>query len=478
MAMHDLVRQFARDLPLPTPTVKETLELNESWSSCSTIVKLAGALRAVGLPVQAISMEEPPAEYPFFGLLGDRYALLYRKGGKQITAFTAEDEEIILEMNIVQDKPIVTIPPVGTTFRINDRISKRQLKKSDDHEIVVFYAATNADAELAKEQVIPDLAELIKKSRREKKELVFIDAVGLIPEEVIHQFGLHNEVAAFFRVLDAIKRDLAGLRDGRRIYEARSPLWKEVYDFLAKERIRAVAEEIPQSLMKTVHEFDKKELAQRALSHFIAGQVDEAAKIMANYLRQFHELNCIIRNKYFVKQIMRLLRGSNRPLILFVLREIGHYGAIESNFPQRCMSTKIIGHEKFSELIGVPSYVNFGVDVTEETRQIDALRYCLKTLIASRIAGGLSFNEVAARLGESEVNHLSRETIDEVITALHHPARVFLRSTPHNQQIQDQLLYILVERRLIPRSLLPDPAESVLPALEGDKHGKNNDQNR
>ena len=376
-------------------------------------------------------------------------------------------------MDTIKTEPIVTIPPVGVTFRI----SEHRLEREHDHKIAVFYAATNAEAELAKEQVIPDLSELVKQARRENREIVFLDAVGLIPEEVIAQFGLHDDVAAFSRALDAIKRDLDRLQKGQQIYEARSPLWREVYNFLAEERIRAVAEEIPFNLMKSIQEFDKKGLAQRALSHFVAGQIDEAAKIMSDYLKRFHELNCIMRNKHFMRQIRQLLRGSSHPLTLIVLREIGHYGTLELSSPGLyvSISIKVVGHERFSELIELPSYVNFGVELTEETRQIDALRYCLKTLVASRIAGGLSFNELAARLGKSEIGQLSRETIDEVITALHYPARVFLRSTPHDQQIQDQLLYLLVERRILSRDLIPDPAESVLSAFKGDKNDKNID---
>ena len=470
MTMHELVHQFVRELAFPMPPTEVMPRLDKLRPSHGAIGALASSLRAAGLPVQGISIEEFP-NYPFFSRFGDRYALFSPYGEKEIKALTPDGEEVTIRANTIKSEPIVTIPPVGKPFRVNES----QPKQTHGHEIAVFYAATNAEAELAREQVIPDLIKIVKKSQREKKEIVFVDAVGLIPEEVIAQFGLHDDRAAFAKALDAIRRDLAGLQEGRRIYEARSPLWKEVYDFLAEERIRAVVEEIPQSLMKTIHEFDKKGLAQRALSHFIAGQIDEAAKIMSDYLKRFHELNCTIRNKHFVRQIRQLLQRSSHPLALIVLREIGHYGTLESSFPRFHVSTKIVGHEKFTELIGLPSYVNFGVKLTEETRQIDALRYCLKTLVASRIAGGLSFNELAARLGKSEIDHLSRETIDEVIAALHHPARVFLRSTPHDQQVQDQLLYLLVKRRILSRGLIPDPAESVLSALKGVKNGENSD---
>ena len=468
MAMRDLVHQFVSELALPMPLPEVMPRWDELWPSHATIGELARSLRASGLPAQVISIEKLP-NYPFFSRFGDQYALFSLHGEKGVKALTPDGEEVTISADTIKAEPIVTIPPVGTTFRIGEY----QPVKDHDHDIAVFYAATNAEAELAKEQVIPDLSEIVKKARRTKKEIVFVDAVGLIPEEVIHRFGLHDDVAAFARALDAIKRDLARLQEGQQIYEARSPLWKEVYDFLAKERIRAVAEEIPQSLMEAIHEFDKRGLAQRALSHLIVGQIDEAAEVMSQYLMEFHQLNCTIRNQHFAQHLRGILDKSSSPLTLIVLREIGHYGSIEANFQQHHISTKIVGHEKFTELIGLPSYVNFGVELTQEARQIDALRYCLKTLIASRIAGGLSFNELAARLGESAIDHLSRATLTDLITALHHPARVFLRSTPHDQPIQDQLLYLLAERSIIPWKLIPDPAVSVLSALKGDKNDEN-----
>ena len=459
MGMNDLIRDFARELSLPTAGLRVLDERLPLTPSIEKPGVFAGSLRAAGLPVQAILIESF-LSYSFFGVYDSGYALFSPTSEKRVKVITPDMQEEIVDPGVVQRQPIITIPPVGRTFRVTE-VAPR--KWADKHEIAIFYSATTSSAELAKQQVIPDLEALVGRAKLEGKEMIFIDAVGLIPEEAVHRYGLHDE--AFKRALDALQREADGTREGRPIHETRSPLWREIYSFLAKNRVRTVVERYSSELDRSIKKFDKLGLAKEAVGYLLAGRIEDATEVMMQYLSEFHRLNCTRRGESLAGQIKQILDASESPLIVVVLREIGHYGALETLFREYPQTTKIVGNEKFTDLLSATSLVNFQVDVPEEVLRASAVRYCLKTLITPKIAGGRPFNEIVARFARTELDRLDEEAVRDIFADLHHPARIFLRSTPHSQELQDQLLHILKDRRIIPGELIEDPADCVATAL-------------
>jgi hypothetical protein len=454
MALADLVQAFVRKLDI------ESTEFGAIQSSasldCNNLSELAISLRSNGIPVQELTLDTLP-DSPAIGKHGGQFALFCRKKGDNVTATLASGEELGLHSEDVQLESIVCVPPIGQKFKI------RQVQQPDshDHEIALFYSATNASRELAHEQLIPDLEALRAYSSNHAKKMLFVDSVGLIPEEVVHRFGLHD-ADGFRKALSSIRNETSGLRKGHATYNDRCPLWNQTYVFLAEHQIEGVTEELPFKLWKQITHFDRQHLAQQALSHFVSGQIEEASELMARYLSGFHDLNCARRNEFLAQQLIELLDASSDPVVLIILREIGHYGSLEALLTQYPKTTKILGYGKFTNLIGPSSYSNFGVQISESHRRLTALRYCLKSLVAPIIASGLSYYDMAARLADTSIENLCEETVDNLLKDLHHPTRVFLRSTPHDQDIQYQLLYLLRDRGIMPSALVPDPAEDLI----------------
>lgn len=454
MALADLVQAFVRKLDIQS-TKSRAIQSSASLD-CDDLSELAISLRADGIPVQELVLDTLP-DSPTIGKHGGQFALFCRKSADNVATTLADGEELGLHSEDVQLESVVCVPPIGQKFKI------RQVHQaaSHNHEIALFYAATNASKDLAHKQLIPDLETLREYSNKHAKKMLFVDSVGLIPEEVVHRFGLHD-ADAFRKALSSIKSETSGLRKGHAAYNAHCPLWNEAYVFLAEHQIEGLTEELPFKLWKQITHFDEQRLAQQALSHFVSGQIQEASELMARYLSEFHDLNCTRRNEFLVEQLTDFLDASSDPVMLIILREIGHYGSLETLLTQYPKTTKILGHGKFSNLIGPSSYSNFGVQISESHRRLSALRYCLKSLVAPIIASGASYYEMAARLAETGIDNLCEETVENLIRDLHHPARVFLRSTPHDQAIESQLLYLLRDRGIVPAALVPDPAEDLI----------------
>ena len=198
----------------------------------------------------------------------------------------------------------------------------------------------------------------------------------------------------------------------------------------------------------------------------IAGQLEQAATLMAEYQVEFHRINCNIRNQNLVSQVSGLDDGQG--LLLLMVREIGHFGVLERIFPNSgfTVRSKLLGEGRFPSLLarfGMESVLdNIGVPLTPAERRLIALRSCLKALVLQALAKGKPLFEFTRRLPDlHRIDRLSWETIERLIGELHSPIRVYLRNEPYGQSVRDQLLYLLKEHNIILSSLVSDPADSI-----------------
>jgi len=414
-------------------------------------IDLAQRLRGAGLPAQAYLLgESKKLEFPCIVAHEGSWKLGLPYGADP---YGLPEELILWEHSFEEGAVVVGEPPLGCRFQLITGDDNRP--QTDDLDIYIFYAATSDEAELAEQQLFPELQALLDQARQAGREVIFLDAVGLIPEETVKSYGM-DEQAAFQRALEAVRQETEGITRGIPIHDPSSPLWSALYRFLAERRVRCVLEELDYALWKQIVEFDNQQLPQRAITQFLTGFPEEAAKTMLAYMRGFHDLNCFQRDINFARQIEGLMGDPIRPLILIV-REIGHYGVLESLLGSKYLVySKILGTEKrFMTLLKAPALeallVNMGVELSDQDLELILLRQCVTlSVIRDRAKKGL---RAAARLlAACHIDELSRQQIREIVQELNAPTQMYLRS--QGQNILDQLAYILKDKGVVPGEVI------------------------
>lgn len=449
-------------------------EISERLSSEGTEASvLAATLRQEGLPVQAylLADEAQVADlpFPFLTAVNQQWVMgVPHEGG--VSELASESGVTCLD-SLPPNPVLVAEPPVNAAFMVQEHVARDARSKPD--EVAVFYTHTNSDADLAKEQLLDDLESLIATARDQGREILFIDSLGLIPSETVRMLG--GDRKGFLTALGHLRLELARMKSGGGpTRDLRHPVWDSAYKLLHKHGIDMVLENLAFDLWKESVSFDQTRLAQKALAHFTAHQLESAAKSMAAYQEEFHRINCTTRNANFVQQIEQLATQRTQPVLVLILREIGHFGVLERHLAARgfAMRSKILGRDRFTTLLKISGMEqtldNIGVSLAPEEKRAMALRECLKHLVLQKAVTGSRLPEVMKRLSEFQIDRLGWEKIDDLIGQLHEPTRVYLRGHPHNQTIQDQLLYMLKDECIVPEAWVPDPADGI-PA-GGEKH--------
>jgi len=429
-------------------------ELGRGWpvalpsGEMPSAARLAEHLREHGLHVQSYALCEPGVRasdlgYPFLYLLNGAWRLYLPVGADR-------DElplDLVLPGNeiIERDSLIVGQPPVGRRFQVLAEGAETDPARQPD--IFGAYAATSDASDLAEEQLLGDLQALLDYATQQERELIFIDAVGLIPEKTVQMCG-GDEQTAFEKALAAIRRETEGVSKGRAHYEA-NPLWGAVYQWLAERRVRCVLEELDYKLWKEIVEFDKRALSQRALTEFISGFPEQAAATMQEHIEGFHELNCRRRELNLKAQIDQMM-GSSPPPVLIALRELGHYGVLEQLMQGTySVHSKILGRESFSTLLKAPGLEamgrNMGVRLSSYAIEQMMFRLCIVPSIMKGRSLGL--RQVAQLLDRCRLEALDSESMAEVLNELHGP--LYLNGRRRGQNILEQLLSILKDRGLV-----------------------------
>jgi len=440
-----LKKRIAADVVLPEPTNQQNA------------ATLASTLRQHGLPVQVYRLSDPAAvgeiAFPFLAPTDSGWAMV-------TTEKIVTENGRSLPDPLPADPVIVGEPPVGLMFKPLESVPP-----DPRGEAVIFYTATNAPRELAEAQLVPDLRSLIEWGRKSKKRVIFLDSLGLIPAEQIDALG--GDRSAFEAAIANLKREIDSIASGNdRARDPRNPVWNVAYEVLREGHVESILEDLNFELWRKAIDFDEQKLPQTAISHFVGGQLEQAAKLMAEYQLEFHRINCNIRNENLVSQVSGLDDGQG--LLLLMVREIGHFGVLERIFPNSgfAVRAKLLGEGRFPSLLarfGMESILdNIGVPLTPAERKLIALRSCLKALVLQALAKDKPLFEFTRKLPDlHQIDRLSWETIEGLIDELHSPIRVYLRNDPYGQSVRDQLLYLLKEKNIILSSLVNDPADSI-----------------
>jgi len=344
---------------------------------------------------------------------------------------------------------IVGEPPTGRWFEPL-RGSPTVTEKQGVPDVIIVYASTN-DAADVDPAIFPELASYFETAREQGRNVLYVDSVGLIPEETVHVFGKADEKRAFYQAFALIEKEVEAIAEGRPPMEARSPFWRELYKFLAEKRVRSTAEGLTYELWREIVQFDHQQLSQTALTEFLTGFPEPAAKTMLRQIITFHELNCLRRAKAVAEQLVDL-KTSEPKLILFLARELGHYGALESALPVSWrIHAKILGQERIPQLLACPGMegllVNMEVNIPEESWRLLALHHCLKVLLLPYLEK--DFRGIVQFFGRSSMDKLTPVEIKELVEELHEPLAVLQRRN-QGHTFSEQLYFILKARGLVP----------------------------
>jgi hypothetical protein len=341
---------------------------------------------------------------------------------------------------------IVGEPPTGRWFELL-RASLTHTRELPD--VLVIYAFTNDAADIDT-GLFPELADFFKAAKEQGRNVVYVDSVGLIPEETVRLFGKGEERNGFNQAFQSIQEGVEAIAQGRPPMEAQSPFWRKLYEFLAEKRIRSVAESLSYELWREIVDFDHLNLSERALTELLTGFPEEAAKTMLRQIITFHELNCLRRAKALAHQLVDL-KEKDPKVLFFLAREIGHYGALEAALPVSWrIQTKILGQERIPQLLACPGIegllLNLEVNIPEESWDLLALHHCLKVLLLPYLERGP--RKVAQFFGITGIEKLSFMEIKKIVEELQHPLAILQRTQGHS--ISEQLFYLLRARNLVP----------------------------
>ncbi len=474
MEMRELVQTYVRQLDVPGKiSVPETILGFDQTPS-----QLAEGLRDMGVPTQAYRLVDRTVAdlgFPFMIQHDGEWVLHSPQPGGGFQRLPEQEACTHRARELSDDTTIVGEPPVGIPFFLL-RVGGCA-PESEAPDVAIFYGSTCDPGELAEEQFVPDAEALVSQAESQKRRVLFIDALGLIPEKTVERYvrttgGRRQAFAHVFRQIQAETERLG--KGGPLPFEPRSPLWRTAYGFLNERRIPGELEKLRFDLWEEIVAFDRKGLSRHALNHFIAGLVEDAANLMAEHIAGFHELNCMIRNSHLAEQLDGMVEERNGPPLFLVLKEIGHYGVLENLLSERFkVQSKILGKERvpvLAKTAGMESiYSNIGVKISREDMRIQALRSCLKMLVVPRWTPTSSLRTTARLMESTAIDRMSLQSIEAVIEALHNPSRSYLRNAPHNQSIQDQLMYLLRENGILPDDAVKDPVNDL--RLGGEEGG-------
>lgn len=181
--------------------------------------------------------------------------------------------------------------------------------------------------------------ELIAQAWAEHRTIVYVDELGLVPEETVKAMGIGlSEQEAYKRVRELLDREVKDLEKGYASYD-KSLLYRELYEVLASQarqgvKLKAVSEDLTYELWKKIverdHETDPKR--DELLKLFLLCQLERLAVMAVEIIRLRWEVNDWERDEAFLNQIASLIQEHGKNVLILTLRTGAHMG-IETRLP-------------------------------------------------------------------------------------------------------------------------------------------------
>jgi len=437
---------------------------------------LAMALRCEGIPVQCYRLANADRVqnlvFPFIAESDREWVV--SDPGNPYRGVAAPGRRARVPQSFPVNRVLVAEPPMGEAFFLGE--DSACASWSTDIEAAVFYLATEADTSSAADQLVDDLECLVEDARTRGREVLYFDFLGELPSEVMRLIGGGGE--GFRLVMEALRLRLSSPRlvRGQR-EDARSPVWDGARRAMEQLGVEVLREVLDSSLMTRYISLCRDRSAQAALAHLAAGQLEQAAAQMGSFLEDLHRLDCGVRAEASVRRIKQVASERGRPMCILAVRGIDHYGVLERLLSDQGVDvrSKILGAGRFAPLTGASmsqqTLDNLDVSVSAEERRAIALRECLKHVAFAYVTETQGIRALLQSLAEFRMDGLRAGRIESLVNQLQAPSRVYLRSHPYNQGVQEQLVYMLRAERILPEAWIRDPADLIDSGGEADGTG-------
>jgi len=185
------------------------------------------------------------------------------------------------------------------------------------------------------EEDFEEFKKIVERLRIEAEEngqkLIYLDELGLIPEDSVIKKMKSEDMSkeeAFEDIRRSIIREDEMLEKGIPVHLPNS-FYNDFFSYLAKHKIKSIAENLDYDLWKIIVRFDDFKLHDKAMGFFVARNFAAYTDTMKEYTQGFWKYNVKKRDLLFKKQVEEIMKKYPDTLI-FTLRGIGHYGMEES----------------------------------------------------------------------------------------------------------------------------------------------------
>jgi len=261
------------------------------------------------------------------------------------------------------------------------------------------------------------LDELRYDAQRQSRRLIYLDELGLIPDESVKSKMKLNNLSkkeAFLDIKQSIIREDEMLRHGIPV-NIPNPFYSKLFSYLAQYKIKSIVEDLDYNLWKQIVRFDNLKLHDKATNSFFVRDLDEYVDLMKEHTKGFWEYNVKRRDKHYRDQIEDIMSKYPNALI-FVLRGIGHYGMEEDiNTSDFSVQTYVFCDGKFNDnLVGsqlLHVLWSNGVRVEEDEEKMMFFKSFPQEAIRAHLKNkGMSISK-ATRISSDIVKNLNEKDI-------------------------------------------------------------------
>ncbi len=278
------------------------------------------------------------------------------------------------------------------------------------------------------ERLLDYLKQLIDEAVIEGRLIIFLDELGLIPEETVRAYisDVRSEKEAFAYVKDLLTREVRDIERGFAPYD-QDPLYQRLYQILAERarkgaRISVVLEDLSYELWEQIISRDKEidPKQQGLLKLLLFAQLSQVANTVIEIARLRWEVNGWDRDQAFLLQVARLIeeKRNERPLLIN-LRTASRFGT-ETRLPSTdvrllCYALSEVPEPEY---LATESYLNLlwnnGVVLGVEETALMAVKAALGSILCTYKLGQGKSPRQAAWEAHKALVALSREDLERV----------------------------------------------------------------
>lgn len=312
----DKLTKFSESKEIRPERIKQTVDdlfKNDTIKLDSKNLGLVtNQLRNIGLPVCNYRIEKEELH---------NLPIPYIVIDKKVKVVKTDSKKELLYKDNSNTLKVITYPYTNIEF------IKNSIKKGKKGNFYIIYSYHDYKNFKAVKKILENLRE---KAEEENKKLVYVDELGLIPEESVEKRKNRLEVPkkeAFSQIKQAIFREDKMLEKGIPL-NIGSEFYQKLYSWLAEHRVKSLVEDLKYINWKNIIEFDNLRLGTLSRVNFYNNNMKKYIRYMHNYCKYFWFYNVELRDRNFANQVKNLV-SAHPSNIYLTIRGIGHYGLEE-----------------------------------------------------------------------------------------------------------------------------------------------------